>query len=188
MPTRNLALLLALAGVFAGCVGAPAETPAALDAPADSASLLAPLTETLEGDVLVSAATPARTLNFGGAYVFGLAVGPNATGHVVEVEWAAATPATQTLAVWVRPAGAGAVGPEALTSSGEPLGMAQGPSPLRIALPAEAYPEPGDYEIVVRAAAAPVGVALSQPFTMHVTTFLDIPFDETFSVVGAGEA
>lgn len=189
MRARTLLPALALLALAAGCVEAPAETvDASSEADVADAAQNAISTEVVDGDIQVSVATPARTVNYGGAFSTAFTLTEATNGVVLELEWAAATPASEQLSVWVRPAGAGVVDPtdpQGLASTSEPLAQADGASPLRLALPASAFPELGDYDIVVRAAAAPAGVAANQPFSLHMSFFQGLPFDETYSHLGA---
>lgn len=187
MLARSLLLALALAVAAAGCVKPTSDTidPAIID---PSLLELLPLTEVIQGDILASAATPLRTLNYGGAFSTTVTVNGTHTGYVLDLVWEAANPASEKLSVWVREAGAGALPPTdplSLLMPPEPIAILNGASPLHLALPVEAFPAEGEYEIVVRAASEPAGVAVEQEFTLHLTTFDAIPFDETFSALGA---
>lgn len=191
MLPRNLAILLALAATAAGCVNAPAPDDveaASVEGDADL-PMAGPATEEIAGDIQASAATPVRSVNYGGAFSNVIEVQENTTGYVFELEWTAATPASEELSIWVRPAGVGNIPPEdpaEFVATSPPLGQADGASPLRIAMPFDAFGEAGEYEVVVRASAAPIGVAANQPFTLYVTSFTDVPFDDAFSAL-AGE-
>lgn len=191
MLSRPLTLMIALSALAAGCVNAPADDAqtAATELPTDAVAL--PQTEEVAGDIQISAASPARTVNYGGAFTTVIELKDNITGFVLELEWDAATPFSESLSMWVRPAGAGAIGvppdPSLVTGTAPPLAKVDGASPLRVALAADAFPEPGEYDVVVRATGQPVGVALGQSFTMHVTRFDGIAFDEAFSALGAAE-
>lgn len=189
MLSRIVPLILALSAVAAGCVNAPApelET-AATDA-ATTAPAAGPSTEEVQGDIVISAATPVRTVNNGGAFLTTIELKENTTGFVLEVEWDAATPASESLSVWVRPAGSGSVtippDPALVTNTQPPTAQVDGTSPLRLAIAADAFPELGEYDVVVRASAQPVGVAANQPFTIHVTAFEDIAFDDAYTALG----
>ena len=187
LPRLAAPILLVLAAA-AGCVEMPADDVDTSSADASSAASGLPVTDTLEGSILISAATPVRTLNYGGEYSAPVTVAPNATGYVVELEWDAAGPASETLSLWIRIAGQGSLPPDDpmdLVNLPEPVAKVSGPSPLRIALPVDDAFAPGDYEVLVRADDAPVGAALEQPFTLHVTAFEDIPFDDAFTMLGA---
>lgn len=189
MSPRLLASMVVLLAAVAGCISTPPDdaTTASTGSTTD-ASLLVPITDTVDGDVMLSAATPARTLNYGGAFATILTTTDNATGYVLELEWTAATPASEQLSLWVRPSGQGALPPDdptELVTISEPLAKASGPSPLRLVLSIDQFPELGDYDILVRADAAPVGAAANQPYTLHVTRFEGIPFDDAFSALGA---
>ena len=185
----TIPLLLALAATVAGCVNAPAETlePAAVDTPIDAGGL--PSTEEVPGDIQVSAATPVRTVNNGGTFSTVIELKENTTGFVLELEWTPTTPASESLSMWVRGAGTGSVtvppDPALVTNTDPPLAQVDGPGPLRLALAADAFPEPGEYDVVIRASAEPVGFAANQPFTIHLTTFEGIAFDEAYSALGA---
>lgn len=192
MRPRTLATLLALAAFAAGCVNAPAsdiETAATSDV--IDPALATPATEMFEGSIQVSVATPARTVNSGGAFSTVVELDDNVTGYVFDLEWSAATPASESLSMWVRPAGVGSIDvppdPALVTGTQPPLAQVDGASPLRIALAADAFPEPGEYEIVVRASAEPIGVAANQPFMLHLTTFRDMPFDDAYTALGGDE-
>lgn len=184
-------LILTITLLAAGCVNAPAAeeiAPAAADV--DAATTLGPATETIEGSIQFSAATPIRSSNYGGAFVNFFEVASNFTGVVVEVEWAATSPLSEQLSVWVRPSDAGNIPPNdpvEFLIAGPPLAQADGASPLRLALPLDAFPEEGEYEIVVRASAQPVGVAVEQPYTLHLTLFEDVAFDEAFTALDAAD-
>ncbi len=187
----NLLLaLLASASIAAGCIGAP-EPDAVEGASATDAAGLggrAPSTETFEGVIETSVATPLRTLNLRGAFSTTFKFESNTTGVIAEVEWTASTPASEKLSVWVRATGAGMLPPQDPTEvvmPVAPVAMQNGVSPIRIALLAEAFPEQGGYDVIVRAAAEPFGVAVNQPFTAYVTTFAEIPFNDSFSAIGA---
>lgn len=184
MIAKSLLVTVLIASAAAGCVKRGDE-PVDTAAVADLLPAL-PFTEEIAGDVQVSVATPLRTVNNGGSFSAPLAVNETHTGFVVELVWEAASPAAEELSVWVREAGAGGIPPSdpaALLVAPEPLARVSGASPLRVPLPASAFPGAGEYEILVRAAAEPAGVALDQPFTLHVTTFDALPFDETFSAI-----
>lgn len=192
MLSRTFSLALALTALAAGCVSAPPEGDLTTASTRPDAALApgAPSTEEIDGDILLSIATPVRTINNGGAFVNLFEVEENTTGFVFEVEWSAATPASEQLSVWVRPSGVGNVPPQDptdLVMTSPPLGKVDGASPLRLAMPFDAFGETGEYEIVVRASAQPVGAAAQQPFTLHLTTFTDIPFDDAFSALAAPE-
>ncbi|HVM45417.1 MAG TPA: hypothetical protein VM582_05725 [Candidatus Thermoplasmatota archaeon] len=186
MLSRPFILMLALATGAAGCLTAPAGELdlAADDLPMDVAL---PTTEEIAGEIMLSAATPVRTINYGGAFVNYVDLTDDVTGFVFELEWTPSSGASRSLSMWIRPAGVGNLPPDNLldlVATSPPLARADGASPLRIALAASDFPEPGEYEIVVRAAAAPVGVAASQPFTLHVTTFAGLEFDAEYSALG----
>lgn len=185
MTARLILVALSLATAAAGCVGAPADIAPASEDPAAALDAV-PTTEELAGSITLSAATPARTINNGGAFSHPLTVIDTHTGFVIEVVWEAATPASESLSVWVREAGVGSIPPSDpanLVTAPGPVAQVSGASPLRIALPADAFPATGDYEIIVRAAAEPVGVAANQPFTAYVTSFDAIPFDDAFTAL-----
>ena len=189
MLARPIVLLIALAATAAGCVTLPADETEAAAADLAAAAALAPVTDTFDGDILLSTATPVRTLNNGGAFSTVLEVKKNTTGVILELEWDAVSPASQQLSMWVRPAGSGSltVPPDpAILTTGAPLAKADGASPLRLALPADLFPEAGDYDVVIRASAQPVGVAVNQPFTIHITTFADMAFDDAYSALAEG--
>lgn len=181
-------LVLAFSAVAAGCVNAPApEEVEAAVTDTDLAMTGMPETDEIDGDIVFSAATPVRSVNNGGAFLTTIELTENITGFVLEVEWSAATPASERLSVWVRPAGTGTVTvpPDpSIVTAGAPTAQVDGTSPLRLALAADAFPEAGEYDVVVRASAQPVGVAVNQPFTIHVTTFQDIAFDDAYSALG----
>lgn len=186
---RTLVLMLALAALAAGCVNAPApeEVEAASLGDSADAALALPVTEEFAGDIQLSAATPARTVNYGGTFSTVVEIKDNVTGFVLELEWEAATPASESLSMWVRPSGIGSlnVPPDpALVTNPPPTAQVDGTSPLRLALAADAFPEPGEYEIVVRASAEPAGAAANQPFVIHITTFAGVAFDEAYSALG----
>ena len=192
MLPRALTLMLALAAVAAGCVTPPADDiEAATTTEATDVLATAPSTEEVAGDIMLSTATPVRTINNGGAFATVVELTDNITGFVLEVEWTATTPASETLSMWVRAEGVGNVGvppdPSLVTNTDPPLAQIDGASPLRLALPADLFPEPGAYEIVLRASAEPVGVAANQPYTLYVTTFEDMPFDDAYSALGDHE-
>lgn len=190
MHTKTLlTLAVVAASLAAGCLQQPADEVDAASAPTptEDLTLAAPITETFDGDVLVSASTPARTVNYGGEFSIPYTLTETATGVVVEVEWSAASSLSEQLSIWFRDAGVGNVPPSdpmELVAAPIPDQRASGASPLRIAIPAASV-EPGDYEILVRAADDPVGASVAQTFTMHVTTFDGLPFDEAYSALGA---
>lgn len=185
MSIRATVLLLALAAAAAGCVTNP-EAAAVDAAPPGQALPTGPTVEEISGDIIMSAATPARTFNYGGAFTTTTSLAENTTGFIIELEWEPASPASEQLSVWVRPAGQGSIDvpPEnaaELATTPPPLAQADGPSPLRLEVPAEVLAGAGDYDIIVRASAQPAGVAAQQTFHIHLAKFEGIPFDADFS-------
>lgn len=182
-----LLTVLTMALLAAGCV-TDAVAPADAAGTLETAGVVAPTTQEVSGEVQVAASTPARSFNYGGTFATALALNETLEGVIVEVTWSASTPASESLSVWVREAGAGSIPPEDpsdLATAPEPLATASGESPLRLVLEKGAF-DPGDYQILVRADAAPVGVAFQQPYTLFLTTFeAGVPFDPTFSAVAA---
>ena len=189
MLSRSFALVLALCAAAAGCVNTPAEGLEAASTELSADAPLLPSTDEIPGDIVLSLATPVRTINNGGEFLTVISLKDNTTGFVLELEWTAATPTAEQLSMWVRPAGSGSVGvppdPAALTGTEGPLAQVDGASPLRLALPADMFPEPGDYDVVIRASAQPVGAAVDQPFTIYATQFEGLPFDDAYSALGA---
>ncbi len=182
--TRAFAVLAAALAI-AGCVRPPSDSasPAARNETAPDDAENGVITETTEGTLTASANTPARGLTSGDAPTLALLV--NSTGAVIELEWSAATPASESLALFVRPSNpALQEDPVKWATPPDAIASAQGPSPLHIALPA-AEIAGGDFDVLVRAAASPVGVAAEQPWTLHVTQFVDAPFDEAYTAIGA---
>lgn len=185
---RPTVALLALA-LLAGCLG-PSDgglEAASLPASGATSAPTGPDVEAFEGDVLLSVATPARTVNNGGAFIPAvLETDANTTGYVLELEWTAASPASEELSLWVRPEGTGAVSPDNaanLADNPPPTARADGPSPLRLALPIADLSEAESFDVVVRAAGQ-AGAAAQQTVTLHVTTFRDVAFDPDFSALG----
>lgn len=153
-------------------------------------------TETLEGEVAFSVATPAVSFNFnpgtaGGPFQFELDRPSNATGYVIEVTWEPATPASENLDVWVRDASEGNIPPSDPTNPvpAGPVASATGSSPLKLAIAEEDLEEDPTYNVLVRAPSdMGAGVAVNQPFTLHLTTFEDRAFDPEYSAVENGTA
>ncbi len=169
-----------------GCLAKPpvsnVDTAAAADEPATNATL--PSTDTTEDNLAASVARPMGTSSFGGSTI--ITPSSNVTGFVIEIEWTPSTPASQEMSLWVRRAGAGDVmaNPTILVMPVTPVAVVSGASPLRLALAADAFPEEADYEVLFRAA-QPVGIAVDQPFTRHISTFAGMAFDENFSHIGS---
>lgn len=184
-----LPMMVLSAALSAGCVGSdddasPTSTEAtSVETPPAAA---VPKTEVVEGDIAVSAATPARSFNNGGTFAAPITPKAAITGFVIELTWTASAPVNQKLDLWVRLASAGAVPPadptELVTGPAAPIAKVTGASPLRVALPAEAFTEKEDYSVIVRAASdAQVGAAANQPFELHITTFKDVAFDPEYT-------
>lgn len=181
-----LVILIACAATLAGCISTPGGELEPADATLDEGVLdAAPQTEHISGSILASAGTPARTVNYGGEFAAELPVGPGFNGVVIELEWEPTSAANEALSVWVRDAGAGNLPPDdpmELVMPSEPLARAEGSGPLRLALVADMFPSENTYEIIVRATSS--GVAVEQPFSLHVTTFEDVAFDEGYTALG----
>jgi hypothetical protein len=160
--------------------------PAALE---PSAEAPAPVTDRIAGHILTSTTVPGRSFNFGGSFVGTFEHTESTTGYVLEVAWAPNSDFTEQLSLWVRPAGVGAIDPTNpnLVTGAENIVRLDGGSPLRLAIPAADFPEPGMYEWVVRATGEPAGVAVSQTFLMHFTPFDGMAFDEAFTDLPADE-
>lgn len=153
-------------------------------------------TEALEGAVAFSAATPAVSFNFnppmaGGPFLFELERPSAATGYVIEVTWEPTTPASENLDVWVRDANEGNIPPSDPTDPlpASPVATATGSSPLQLAIAEEDLEEDTPYNVIVRAPSdMGAGVAVNQPFTLHLSTFEDRPFNPDYSAVENGTA
>ncbi|MDX1612449.1 MAG: hypothetical protein R3185_08765 [Candidatus Thermoplasmatota archaeon] len=185
----GLLAALLLTGALAGCIGGGDEAVEAQSAQSDEAlekTLQRVETDVLEGEIMVSTATPAISFNFQGTYAFPLERPANATGYVLELVWEASSPASENLDVWVREEGAGNVPPSDPTSplAVPPVVKATGPSVLHVVVEEDVLEEDVAYEILVRAPSEMgAGLAASQPFELHVSTFLDQPVDEGFSAL-----
>lgn len=195
-----LVAVLLFSGALAGCIGEDGSTEAtgddiqAANATPNGTGTID--TETIEGEVQVSAATPVVSFNFNsptaeGPFQTSLERPSNATGHVLEVTWDAATPASESMDLWVRQAGEGNIPPSdpADPPPAEPAATATGESPLKLAVADEDLEEDTDYDIIVRAPSdMGAGVAVDQAFTLHISTFQDVDFDPDYSAVGNGTA
>lgn len=182
-----LVLLTALTVAATGCVTASTD-----DVESAGAGHVAPdatgiVTDDLDGMIEAAVATPAVSFNSGGTFSFPIQPGGNVTGFVLELVWDAAAPTNEELDLWVRVTGAGQIPPDPQhVPAPGPIAKATGPSVLRLALPADAFPDDSQYDVIVRAA-SPGGLAMQQPFTLHVTTFQDVPFDDAYSAVEGAE-
>lgn len=178
---------LLLVGVFAsGCLGSdePAKVEQVPQLPGGNVTL--PKVVWHNGTVTVSAAAPGRTFSQTAAAAPAITKDANSTGFIVEVKWKANNQLTDKMSLWVRQQGAGALGPGNANNLVTPpanVAQADGMSPLRIVLNASKVPANGAYEVLLRASAAPVGVAYEQGFSMALVTFRDMAFNETLSVM-----
>lgn len=187
-PKTLLVGMIALGTSLAGCISTPGSAVDDAQALDDAVAAVTPVTNVLQGSIMISAGTPVRTVNYGGAFVNEFPVEETFNGIVFELEWTPSSAASQELSLWVREAGVASVPPEdpaALLFAAGPLAKAEGASPLRLTLAPDAFPESGMYEVVVRAVEN--GVAVEQPYTLHVTTFEGTEYDETFSALDATE-
>lgn len=186
-PDRRAVLLASLTVlfVFAGCLGADEEPAPGEDPPAAPSVPPAPLVSDFEGLITAGAATPLLSVNDGENYIFPLPATTNATGYVLEVVWEAATPASETLDLWIRVTGAGTVPPNDPTQPlpPAPLHKATGASPLRLAVPVDEVPADEELDILVRAASDPVGVGVNQEFVLYVTVFRDTPYQPEWTAL-----
>lgn len=189
MRTVVLTVLSVLASLGAGCIGGGQEgLEAGDDAPVlEEAALPAPKFNTVDGDIQAAIATPALSFNSGGSYNHPLPTAKGeVSGWILELEWAPATRASESLDLWVRDESQGTVPPDPddqLPPPG-PVASAQGTSPLRIVLHASDLDEGTSYSVLVRAHSEPAGVAANQPFQLHTITFVDLPVDESLTAVG----
>lgn len=188
MLARLVPVLIALASLGAGCISSPsAVDPAATSTDDMVGTVTGPVTERIEGDIMLSTATPVRSLNYGGAFSYPFTPAANDSGYVIEVEWDAATPFSEEMSVWLRPSNVGMIPPQdpsEFVMAPSPLRQADGASPLKITVPIADLEPDVEYAVIVRASAAPVGVAANQPFTIHFTAFVDAAFDEAFTALG----
>lgn len=201
MQGRTLvALALIVAAPMAGCIGGEDAEPTDSDQ-LEQANTTAPTngtvsTEVTEGEVFLSAATPAVSFNSNpgtaeGPFEVPLERPSGATGHVIEATWEPATPASESLDVWVRDANTGNIPPQDPTSPlpEPPVATATGSSPLKLAIAEDDLDEDTEYTILVRAPSEmPVGATVDQPFTLHVTTFEDTTFNSDYTAVEDGAA
>ncbi len=178
---------LAASTTLAGCIDDDSE------ATDDSEDLQAELGEDFiqttmtTGALQASFATPARSFNSGGVYSFPFVVADNATGFVFELTWDAEPTTTGGLSLWIQPAGAGNINENNLVDRPAPLVKVSGGSPLHVAMAAEDFPEPGEYEVLVRSG-EPFSVSVEQPFTYFFTEFTQVEFDPEFSALAGDES
>lgn len=134
-------------------------------------------TRNVTGDVLLSLAVPTRTINIGGSYAYPFTPDANTTGYVFELEWTPSTPLSEKLSLVAR-LHVDDQDPAILVAGApEPLAEARGASPLRIAVEDDQFQPGTTYDVLVRADGEPVGVAVHQPFLLHVVAFHDVAFD-----------
>ena len=178
---RAIITIVLAAVALSGCIGTSQPTTDPLGE--NATEVAAPLTERIAGHIMTSFTVPGRTFNFGGSFVGTFEHTESITGYVLEVEWDANSRFTEQLALWVRAAGVGAISPTNpnLVTGSENLAQIQGESPLRLVLPASDFPEPGNYEWVVRATGEPAGAAVEQTFLMRFTAFDGVAFDGSFT-------
>lgn len=198
MHGRHLAaVLLLLAAPLTGCIGDDPSTNTADDEIEQASTGIENgtiETEMIDGEVVFSAATPAVTFNFNppgaeGPFFTELERPENATGYVIEVTWEPSTPASETLDVWIRSVDEGNIPPTDPMDPvpAGPAHSATGSSPLKLAVAEDELEEDTQYEVIVRAPSGMgAGVTVDQPFTLHVSTFVDRAFDESFSAVENG--
>ncbi len=187
VPVRTiiLASLFALTA-FSGCIttDSPSDLDAALDA--DAAPVARWVTEELSGDINIATATPAISVNNGGAYQFPLdRSDANATGWVLELEWDAVDARSQSLDLWIREICDCTIPASEPTETGQvpdPVAKATGPSVLRLTATPDLFEDDKDYEILVRAA-SPAGVSQAQPFTLHLSRASGVDFDSEYSAL-----
>lgn len=183
---RTLTLLIVIATAASGCVSVPGSDLDSTGAVDDAAAVLGPRTEELTGDIAASVATPIRSFNNGGTFALPLPRHANDTGYVLEVVWESTAPMNDNLDVWLRDAASGTpTDPQSVVAGPGPIATATGASPLRLTIAASDFPDDADYNILLRAA-GPAGAAANQPFTIHLTTFRDVPYDAEYSALGDG--
>lgn len=172
MTFRRLALLLLVAAFAAapGCTDSASST-AEADGNEDAlpSTVLDPYTDVFQGEVYLGVGNLVRPVNYGIRSFYVLSVFEHVKGYVVEVEWAANSPNAEVLSLQVK-----------RSENQDPLlHKVTGPSPLRLAIPIDQLPGPGEYDLGVRAG-EPVGAVYDQHFTMRITTFVEAPFDPEY--------